>query len=124
MKTNLFTNKVMSKVAESENGRLIKTLIATSPFLLFFTSVFAYYLYETIAEISDQGILGLLFTVEYDWKTLLPQIQELSSFFWESFEKELFIVLFISLILIAWLIKRSNISSFPQRFREIYKYLR
>ncbi|HBL52276.1 MAG: hypothetical protein A3D24_01370 [Candidatus Blackburnbacteria bacterium RIFCSPHIGHO2_02_FULL_39_13] len=122
MKSEILTPIVMHRVAASEKWRIIKLFIVISPLFIFLFLIFISALYQTVAYLSEQGIFEILFTIEYEWKTLLPEMQEVGSFFWESLEKSLLVGIFLSPVILIFVSRKIDIFSFPQRIKEITKY--
>lgn len=114
--------KIMHIVSKMEKERLRNIIILSALLLSFLFCVIFYCAFVLVQTVSEFGFGDLVIVFTEDPKEFFSIIGENFSLFSEFFETEMIIALILSLIFIVIFLVKSDLPSFPKRFRETKKY--
>jgi hypothetical protein len=122
MKKNNLTRKIMSDVAQKEFRHLKKVAWKVVPaiFILLITIVFIFG--RSIIRLAERDFFRILFDVRHEEGLFAARAAKCVQIVSEEIEVEAFFIFIIAVFLLVLIILKSNILSFPKRFRHLKKY--
>jgi hypothetical protein len=119
---NALTQEIMNKVAiiaEKDLKKKIHYIIPVVTLLIIMVSIA---LHTAVDRLLDKGVVAVITDFEYGEDVLWPHIMQSINLIWAESEKTVLISLSVLVTSTAVIITKSNISSFPSRFKEIKKF--
>lgn len=113
---------VMDEVARKEERRLIRTLFLIGPLLIVCAWLVIVTLHMTVSSYVENEALAVAAGVETKAQSFSENVSVVSQLFLYQLKTDAFILLALSIGLIALIISKSKLISFPYRVREIKKY--
>jgi len=118
----LLTKKIMQKVAFNEEKRLIKVLYFVIFSLGLLTCFIIVCTHKTFDRLVEKDFFRLIGNFELKEDKIFPQIGKIEHGLLEEILEGVLLLLIISIVLFIIILIRSNIFSFPKRFKETKKY--
>ncbi|OGM08967.1 hypothetical protein A2W13_00370 [Candidatus Woesebacteria bacterium RBG_16_36_11] len=122
MSKNTQLKNIMQRIAFDEERRLIKILhiVIFSLGLLIFLIIAC--THQTFDSLAGKDFFGLIRNFEMKEEKIFPQIGNLGNCLLEEIVEGVLLFLILSIILFIIILVKSDIISFPKRFKETKKF--
>ncbi len=123
MKNTELTNKIMFKVAQKEESHLTSLLKVALPAALVLFLAVCFTAHRTVVRLVDRDFLTVAGNFQYGQEYLTDHLLECSNFVWREAERGFLVALLLAFLILIIVITKTDLPSFPRRFRQIKKYI-
>lgn len=113
---------IMCEIAEKEERRLIRTLFIIGPLLIICTWLFIVAVHLSIIRLLDEDTFTLVYNIGSEGRAFSEYTLIIANLFWSQMRKDLIVLLLLTSALVALIVTKTKLYTFPFRFREIKKY--
>lgn len=122
MKKDIFTQKIMYRVAREEEKRIKRVFSVLISILLPLAGGFIFAFHRTISNLVNSGVVDLINFMRHDWRLAQLEIGDLRLFLGEVIEWEIVALLLVTLTASIILLLKSDVLALVQGIKEIRKY--
>ncbi len=118
----LLTEKVMNKVAIIAEKDLKKKMRYILPVISVLLILISLAFHTALDRLIDKGVIAVVTDFEYGEDILWPHVLQSVHLIWSESEKTVLLSITVLVTTTAIVITKTNITSFPRRFKEIKKF--